>query len=110
MWHAAVRDLLWRRRRYLISIIGCSLVFTLSLVMTAISNSFPVEIDGVFDHVDATGFVVPEGMSGPLTGIRPFDVGRLPAGVEPMALLIQTAEGTTTRVVAVLGPHPASPA
>ena len=32
MWFAAFRDLIWRRRRYLISVLGTSLVFALSLL------------------------------------------------------------------------------
>ncbi len=109
MWFAAIRDLVWRRRRYLISVVGTALVFALSLVMTGISSSFPAEIDGVFDHLGATGFVVPEGMSGPLSGTRPFDPSQLPEGVDAMAGLVQTVDGDKPLAVAVLGLAPGSP-
>jgi putative ABC transport system permease protein len=87
MWFAAFRDLIWRRRRYLISVLGTSLVFALSLLMTGMSASFPAAVDGTFEHLEAAEFVVPEGVTGPLTANRPFDPAQLPDGVVPMASL-----------------------
>lgn len=88
MWFAAFRDLVWRRRRYLISVLGTSLVFALSLLMAGMAASFPAEIDATLDHLGAADFVVPEGVTGPLTGNRPFDPATLPEEVIPMATMV----------------------
>jgi len=45
MLRAALRDLQWRRKRFVITIIGTALVFAMSLLMSGLSNSFTVEID-----------------------------------------------------------------
>ena len=88
MWFAAFRDLVWRRRRYLISVLGTSLVFALSLLMTGMAASFPAEIDTTLNHLQAAEFMVPDGVTGPLTGNRPFDPAKLPEGVVPMATIV----------------------
>ena len=88
MWFAAFRDLVWRRRRYLISVLGTSLVFALSLLMTGMAASFPAEIDTTMDHLQVADFVVPDGVAGPLTANRPFDPKALPDGVIPMATIV----------------------
>jgi len=106
MIHAAFRDLVWRRRRYAISALGTALVFAVSLVVTGISDSFPGELDRTFESLRASSFVVPEGVSGPLTGSRPFDPAVLPAGVEPMAYFIQTANPQEPQTVALIGLNP----
>jgi putative ABC transport system permease protein len=48
-----LRDLQWRRRRFMIAIVGTGLVFAMTLVLTGLSNGFRVEAD---DTVDALGF------------------------------------------------------
>jgi putative ABC transport system permease protein len=45
MLRAALRDLQWRRKRFVITIVGTALVFAMSLLMSGLSNSFTVEID-----------------------------------------------------------------
>jgi putative ABC transport system permease protein len=106
VWHAAIRDLIWRRRRYAISVAGTALVFAVSLVVTGISDAFPAELDHTFDALGATAFVVPVGTSGPMTGSQPFDPADLPAGVDPMAYLIQTANPDSPEMVAAMGLEP----
>jgi putative ABC transport system permease protein len=49
MLRAALRDLQWRRKRFVITIIGTALVFAMSLLMSGLSNSFSVEIDRTLD-------------------------------------------------------------
>jgi putative ABC transport system permease protein len=112
MWYAAIRDLIWRRRRYAISVIGTALVFGVSLAVTGISDAFPAELNRTFDSLQAEAFVVPEDVSGPFTGSHPFDPAELPDGVEPMAYVVQTANPTAPTMVAVVGlpPGPAEPA
>ena len=45
MWQATLRDLQWRRRRFLIAITGTALVFAMSLLMSGLSASFTLETD-----------------------------------------------------------------
>jgi putative ABC transport system permease protein len=103
MWYAAIRDLIWRRRRYAISIAGTALVFGVSLAVTGISDAFPAELDRTFDSLGATSFVIPDDTSGPFTGSHPFDPAELPDGVDPMAYLVQTANPIEPEMVAVVG-------
>ncbi len=106
MWHAALRDLVWRRRRYAISAVGAALVFGVSLAVTGIADSFPAELDRTFEALRAESFIVPDGVSGPLTGSQPFDPAELPSGVDPMAYFIQTANPSTPQMVALVGLNP----
>ena len=106
MWYAAMRDLIWRRRRYAISIAGTALVFGVSLAVTGISDAFPTEINRTFGSLGATAFVIPDDMSGPFTGSHPFDPADLPDGVDPMAYIIQTANPMEPEMVAVVGLSP----
>lgn len=103
MWYAAIRDLIWRRRRYAISVLGTALVFGVSLAVTGISDAFPAELDRTFDSLHAQSFVVPEDVSGPFTGSHPFDPAVLPEGVDPMTYLVQTADPVSPTMVAVVG-------
>ena len=106
MWYAAIRDLIWRRRRYAISIVGTALVFGVSLAVTGISDAFPAELNRTFDALRANAFVVPEDASGPFTGSRPFDPEVLPDSVDPMAYVVQTANPLEPEMVAVVGLEP----
>jgi putative ABC transport system permease protein len=104
MIHAAFRDLLWRRRRYLISVVGCGLVFGLSLLMSGLSAAFSVELDQTMANLGAKSFVLPDGVGGPFSGSTSFPAAELPAGVVPMAYLNQTAHGLGDPVaISVIG-------
>lgn len=109
MVHATLRDLLFRRRRYLISIIGCGLVFAMSLVMTGLADAFPLEWRRTVEAIGARSFVTPSQLSGPFTGVSPFEVERLPEGVEPLAFAVQTATAEEPVSVAVFGLEYGSP-
>lgn len=90
----------------MISVVGTALVFAVSLVVTGISDAFASEVDHTFDSLDVSAFVVPDGVSGPITGGNPFDPAELPDGVVPMAYLVQTANPADPEMVAVLGLPP----
>lgn len=109
MIHAALRDLMFRRRRYLISTFGCGLVFAIGLVMTGLSDAFPVEWEQTVEALGARSFVTPANLSGPFTGASPFEASRLPDGVEPFAYAVQTAAGDAPVTVALMGLTPSSP-
>jgi putative ABC transport system permease protein len=57
MLRAALRDLQWRRKRFMITILGTALVFAMSLVMSGLSNSFSVEVDRTLDRMGADWWV-----------------------------------------------------
>ncbi len=92
--------------------VGTSLVFAVGLAVTGISDYFPAELDGTFEALRASSFVVPDGVSGPLTGSQAFDPAELPAGVDPMVYQVQTANPDDPEMVAVIGltPGDAEPA
>ena len=112
MLRVTLRDLQWRRRRFVIAIVGTSLVFAMTLVLTGLSNGFRVEAN---DTVDALGFdtyLVKSGPAGPFIGSPPFPqseatvAARIP-GVTAAAPLVYTAttvpDGDSTRNVNVFG-------
>lgn len=103
MVHTAIRDLLYRRRRYLISMVGAGLVFAMGLVMTGLSAAFPAEWERTVDMLDAGAFVVPAELSGPFTGANPFEARTLPAGVRPMTYAVQTVTGDRAVTVGMFG-------
>lgn len=72
MLAVGLRDLQFRRRRFLISIIAVALVFGLSLVLTGLALSFDTEIDRTLNQVGATAYVVPTTASGPYFAITPM--------------------------------------
>ena len=53
MIRAALRDLQWRRRRFVIAMAGVALVFAMGLIMTGLSESFSLEVDRTLDAVGA---------------------------------------------------------
>jgi putative ABC transport system permease protein len=65
MFAAALRDLVWRRRRFAIALVATALVMSMSLVMSGLSASFPNEIDRMLDTLDADEFLAAEGATGP---------------------------------------------
>jgi putative ABC transport system permease protein len=68
----SLRDLQWRRRRFLIGVIATGLVFALALLITGIGASFRNEVHRTVDAMDADAWVVPSGVSGPFTASTAF--------------------------------------
>ena len=46
---AALRDLQWRWKRFVIAVVGVALVFAMGLIMTGLSESFSLEVDRTLD-------------------------------------------------------------
>src|SRR3954451_13318603 len=63
----ALRDLQWRRRRFLIGVIATGLVFALALLITGMGASFHNEVRRTVKTIGADAWVVPKGGSGPFT-------------------------------------------
>ena len=72
MWQATLRDLQWRRRRFLIAVTGTALVFAMSLLMSGLAASFTLETDRALDSIGADVWVIQEGASGPFTAFSPI--------------------------------------
>ncbi len=93
MWLLSLRDLQWRRRRFLIAIVATALIFALTLLVTGTSKGIDHEVVRIVSSFDADRWVVDEGATGPFTSTRPLDdalvdeVRGLP-GVEEAAGLV----------------------
>ncbi len=72
MWQATLRDLQWRRRRFLIAITGTALVFAMSLLMSGLAASVSLETDRALDTIGADAWFVKAGASGPFTAFSPI--------------------------------------
>src|SRR5450631_2092425 len=68
----SLRDLQWRRRRFLIGVLAAGLVFALTLLMSGVSASFGNEIKNTVVAFNVDEWVVPSGVSGPFTSSRVF--------------------------------------
>ncbi|HEX9259060.1 MAG TPA: hypothetical protein VF855_05935, partial [Acidimicrobiales bacterium] len=62
---AALRDLQWRKRRFIIAMVGTSLVFAMSLILSGLTVAFSREADRFLDRTGATTFLAKEGAAGP---------------------------------------------
>jgi putative ABC transport system permease protein len=67
MWTITLRDLQYRRRQFGIAVVGATLVFALTLVLTGISSGFRHEARVTVSAIDADAWVVPLGVTGPFT-------------------------------------------
>ena len=72
MLRVTLRDLQWRRRRFVIAIVGTSLVFAMTLVLTGLSNGFRVEANNTVDALGFDTYLVKSGPAGPFIGSPPF--------------------------------------
>ena len=98
MLTAALRDLQWRRRRFIIAVIGTAFVFAMTLVLTGLANGFRVEARNTVNSFGIDYFLIQNGAAGPFLGSSPFSqtevarAQRLP-GVNAAAPLVYA--GTT---------------
>jgi putative ABC transport system permease protein len=97
---AALRDMQWRKRRFVIAILSTAIIFAMTLVLTGLANGFRVEAEQTVDSLGVDLFVVKEGASGPFVGATPFAPVELPRiaampGVTVAAPLVY-AGGTAT--------------
>ncbi len=69
---AALRDLQFRSRRFAVTVIGTSLVFSLTLVLAGLSGAFGVEVDDTVGSFPLDGWVVDASSSGPLLAAAPL--------------------------------------
>ncbi len=112
MLRVTLRDLQWRRRRFVIAIVGTSLVFAMTLVLTGLSNGFRVEANDTVDALGFDAYIVRSGPAGPFVGSPPFpeaevaSIARIPGvtAAAPLAFTTTTApDGDSTRNVNMFG-------
>jgi putative ABC transport system permease protein len=101
MLMAALRDMQWRKRRFVIAIMSTAIIFSMTLVLTGLANGFRVEAERTVDSLGVDVFLVKAGASGPFVGATPFapvDLQRIAAiaGVTAAAPLAY-AGGTITQ-------------
>jgi putative ABC transport system permease protein len=68
----ALRDLQWRRRRFVIAVIGAGVVFAMTLVLTGLANGFRVEARDTVDSLGIDAYLIKAGASGPFLGSTMF--------------------------------------
>ena len=75
---AALRDMQWRKRRFVIAVLSTAIIFAMTLVLTGLANGFRVEARKTVDALGVDVFLVKEGASGPFVGATPFAPTELP--------------------------------
>ncbi|MGY4651667.1 putative ABC transport system permease protein [Mycobacterium sp. URHB0021] len=98
---AALRDMQWRKRRFVIAVLSTAIIFAMTLVLTGLANGFRVEAEKTVDSLGVDVFLVKAGASGPFVGATPFapvELRRVAAmpGVIAAAPLVY-AGGTVTQ-------------
>jgi putative ABC transport system permease protein len=114
MWRIALRDLQWRRRRFVIAVLATSLVFGMTLLMTGADASLHNEGRRIVAVLGADAWLVAGGASGPFTTSTPIPAGdadRVAAtpGVvraDPLVVLHSTLRRPSVRDVNVIGAGP----
>lgn len=67
MWHLTLSDLVYRTRRFVVVVVGSSLVFTLLFLMTGLVEQFNKEPFLTAEAIGGQAWVLPAGVSGPFT-------------------------------------------
>lgn len=70
MWLISLRDLGWRRRRFIIAVVSAALAFALTLLLEGTLAHMRSEGPRVVNLFGADGWVVADGASGPFTTTR----------------------------------------
>jgi putative ABC transport system permease protein len=93
---AALRDLQWRWKRFVIAMVGVGLVFAMGLIMTGLSASFSVEVDRTLGAIGGATWAVSANASGPFTSFLPVPEGAAGEEGSPLIVLRQTTSGAGT--------------
>src|SRR3954465_3304945 len=105
---AAMRDMQWRKRRFVIAVLSTAIIFAMTLVLTGLANGFRAEAQRTVDSLGVDVFLVKDGASGPFVGATPFapiDLRRIATspGVQAAAPLVYAGGPGQPRDAA---PHP----
>lgn len=91
MWTITLRDLQFRRRQFVIAVVGAGLAFGLALVLTGMSAGFRHEARETTEAIGADAWVVPRGVTGPFTSqsTMPADTARSISATEQAEPMIE---------------------
>ena len=111
MWLISLRDLQWRRRRFIIAVLATGLVFGVTLLLSGMSSGFTNEVNRTVSSFHADSWVVPRGAPGPFTTSSAFpaavarQVARIPGvrQADPMVMSQVTLPGATPTDLFVFG-------
>jgi putative ABC transport system permease protein len=111
MWRIALRDLQWRRRRFLIALIATGLVFSLTLLISATSRGIKGEAGKILGVIGADAWLVADGTPGPFTtttAVQASDaerIGRVPGvtRADPLIVLHTTVRLQRVRDINLIG-------
>jgi putative ABC transport system permease protein len=107
MLNAALRDLQWRWKRFVIAIVGVALVFAMGLVMTGLSASFSVEVDRTLRAIGVDTWAVSANASGPFTSYVPMLESTGGPDASPVIVSRQTiADGDDLSDIIIIGVEP----
>jgi putative ABC transport system permease protein len=118
MLTAALRDMQWRKRRFVIAVLSTAIIFAMTLVLTGLANGFRVEADRTVNSLGVDVFLAKAGASGPFVGATPFaptELRRVAAtpgvvAAAPLAYAGGTATlGDSTRNVDIFGAPSSGP-
>jgi putative ABC transport system permease protein len=82
MWKITLRNVQFRRRQFLLAVVGTALVFGMALLVTGIREGFRTEAQRMLDGMGGDTWAVTSSSSGPFTGPEPMlasiadDLGR----------------------------------
>ena len=71
----SLRDLQFRRRRFVVGIVGTSVVLALTLILAGVSSSFVNEVRRTTEAFGATSWVIPDGATGPFLSSETLPAG-----------------------------------
>jgi len=118
MWLVTLRDLQWRRRRFLVAVLAAALVFAMTLLLSGVNHVLRVEPGRIVDRLGANAFVVPADSTGPFTAtsVMTLEAGeRLQSqrgvdAVEPFVYFHATVDDRDFNVLAIEPGGMAAPA
>jgi putative ABC transport system permease protein len=111
VWLTSRRDLSWRKRRLAIAVLGTTLAFALTLLLSGFRDGIDVEADRTVRSLGADAYVVRQGSNGPFTSVALLDADlarelSFAPGVEeatPIVSVRQTIDSGTSTDVYLVG-------
>jgi len=108
MLMAALRDLQWRWKRFVIAMVGVALVFAMGLIMTGLTASFSMETSRTLQSIGAERWAVAADASGPFSSSSLISTSSAAnSGGSPVMVLRETIkDGSKVRDIIMMGVEP----
>jgi putative ABC transport system permease protein len=115
MWAITLRDLIYRRRQFVIAVLGTAMTFAIALDLTGMSQGFHTEARHAVQDIGADNWLVAGTVHGPFTSIAVIpaatagEVAKLPGvqRADPLVILPSTVgTGDKVRNVNLIGHVP----